>query len=540
MRGGGERLEQVALETRDQHLRLGIAEAAVELEHAGPVARQHQPGEQAPHERRAPPRELVDDRPVDRARRAPRPRRAPATARRRPCRRCSARCRRRRRACSPAPAERHARRARRRARRARPPPLEQLLDHDRPAERRRPASAASSSSLGAADEDALAGGEPVRLDDAGRPRRRRARRRSARRPRPSPPWRTLFEPSIARRRGARPEHGDAGVPQLVGHAGHERRLGPDHDEVGAERRARGRAARRRRPRGPDGSCRARRCPGCRARHAARSATGWSRAPRRAHARARPTRRAAPSRAPSLLAAAGRSDVTVRAGASGESLDRAMARATCVGHSGVAEFVQPRSSAASHLSPHILGADVVCRPILRINAPSVARALELALRDVLAGERQFSLRRAVPSPLVPLTVAFPRVLRAGRLRGRARLVGEATRATGVALGEHVLAAGADADELDRHLELALDELDVARAPPPAARRASPRRRAARASRAASPRPAGVVEVALVRREVRGLGAVAEAVARRRPAARRTSESTSSFVSASDVIPFTRTA
>ena len=108
-----------------------------------------------------------------------------------------------------------------------------------------------------------------------------------------------------------------------------------------------------------------------------------------------------------------------------------------------------------------------------------------------------------------------------------------------LGEDALARSADADELDRHLELALDELDVA-----------PRRLrqvVARAGAVERRLPAGqglpdrarVVEVALVRREVRGLRAVAQPVATQTGSSREV-ERTSSFVSASEVIPFTRTA
>ena len=43
----------------------GIAEAAVELEHLRAVRRQHQPREEHADERRAAPRQLFDDRPVD-------------------------------------------------------------------------------------------------------------------------------------------------------------------------------------------------------------------------------------------------------------------------------------------------------------------------------------------------------------------------------------------------------------------------------------------------------------------------------------------
>ena len=80
------------------HLGLRVAEAGVELDHPHPARGQRQPGVEQPGERRAPPRHLVDRRLqhcrehlVDQAGAAP-----TAAASRRPCRRCSARCRRRR------------------------------------------------------------------------------------------------------------------------------------------------------------------------------------------------------------------------------------------------------------------------------------------------------------------------------------------------------------------------------------------------------------------------------------------------------------
>ena len=174
-------------------------------------------------------------------------------------------------------------------------PLEQLLDHDRAAERRAPRAApSSSSSCGAADEDALACREPVGLDDA-----RRARDRE-RRPRVGTPGRRHHLLREALRaldpRGlrARAEHGDAGVAQLVADAGDERRLGPDHDEIDVER-----AGEREQPVavvGANGVAGAERrdARGSRARRGARSATGSARAARQARARARPSRRGAPS------------------------------------------------------------------------------------------------------------------------------------------------------------------------------------------------------------------------------------------------------
>src|SRR4051812_20354957 len=56
--GRGERCEQVALEPRQEHLCLGIAEAAIELEHAPAFGREHQARVEQPAERRASPRQL--------------------------------------------------------------------------------------------------------------------------------------------------------------------------------------------------------------------------------------------------------------------------------------------------------------------------------------------------------------------------------------------------------------------------------------------------------------------------------------------------
>ena len=62
----GERPEQVAVEAREQRLRLGIAETAVELEHARPVVGEHQPGEEDADEGNAASGELLEHGPVDR------------------------------------------------------------------------------------------------------------------------------------------------------------------------------------------------------------------------------------------------------------------------------------------------------------------------------------------------------------------------------------------------------------------------------------------------------------------------------------------
>ena len=99
---GREGGEQVALEQRQQRLRLGIAEAAVVLEHARAVGSEHQAGEQHPDERVAAGRELLEhgpagevDQPLDLV--AARGREPARTS---PCRPCWARGRRRRRACA--------------------------------------------------------------------------------------------------------------------------------------------------------------------------------------------------------------------------------------------------------------------------------------------------------------------------------------------------------------------------------------------------------------------------------------------------------
>ena len=60
-RGSGERLEQVALEQREDRLGLGIAEPAVELEHLRAFGGQHEPGVEQPDERRATALELRED-----------------------------------------------------------------------------------------------------------------------------------------------------------------------------------------------------------------------------------------------------------------------------------------------------------------------------------------------------------------------------------------------------------------------------------------------------------------------------------------------
>src|SRR5438093_5163510 len=64
-RRGREGIEEIALEPRQQGLRLRIAEPGVELEHANAVVRQHQAGEEAADERRATAAQFVHHRLMD-------------------------------------------------------------------------------------------------------------------------------------------------------------------------------------------------------------------------------------------------------------------------------------------------------------------------------------------------------------------------------------------------------------------------------------------------------------------------------------------
>ena len=181
--------------------------------------------------------------------------------------------------------------------------LEQLLDHERRRRTRPPARRpASSSVLRPADEDALAGREPVGLDHARRPRDGERCARSARRPPRITSLANVFEPSMPRRRRARPEDGDPAAPELVADAGDERRLGPDHDEVDVERAGEReqalavvRAHRMALPERGDA-----RVAGRGVQLVELGARG--RASTRARARALPSRRAAPSRRRTVLPA----------------------------------------------------------------------------------------------------------------------------------------------------------------------------------------------------------------------------------------------
>ncbi len=110
---------------------------------------------------------------------------------------------------------------------------EQLLDHDRPLERRGGAQRLVQLLGGLADEDALARCEAVDLDDAGRPRDRQrlGHRHAGRRHHLLGERLRPFDP---RGGAARAEDGDPVPAQRIRDAGDERRLRPDHGEVGVE------------------------------------------------------------------------------------------------------------------------------------------------------------------------------------------------------------------------------------------------------------------------------------------------------------------
>ena len=65
-RGSGERADEIALDAGQERLRLGVAEAAVELEHARAALGEHHPGEEHADERRVASCELGEHRRVDR------------------------------------------------------------------------------------------------------------------------------------------------------------------------------------------------------------------------------------------------------------------------------------------------------------------------------------------------------------------------------------------------------------------------------------------------------------------------------------------
>ena len=81
----------------------------------------------------------------------------------------------------------------------------------------------------------LPGREPVGLDHARRPSRRGSDAAVGTPAASQDVLREALRPFDPRRGRARAEDGDPASPQDVGDAGDERRLRPDHDEIGAER-----------------------------------------------------------------------------------------------------------------------------------------------------------------------------------------------------------------------------------------------------------------------------------------------------------------
>ena len=172
--GAGERLEEVALEARQDRLRLRVAETAVELEHARSVLGEHQAGVEEAGERRAALRELCEHGTVDRVDELVdlSPRRAAAPASTSPSRRCSG-------PVSPSPtrlkscagASGAASRPSVSANSETSSPSSSSSITELAAQGSRGAQAGVELLLGPADEDALARREPVGLDDARRPRR---------------------------------------------------------------------------------------------------------------------------------------------------------------------------------------------------------------------------------------------------------------------------------------------------------------------------------------------------------------------------------
>src|SRR6187551_3456902 len=232
VRGGGKRFEEIAAQAGEERLRLGVAEAAVELEHARPGVGQHQAGVEKAGKRGAAPRELGDHRAVDEAgelldvfltehrygRVAPHAARVWAFV------------------SVLQPLEVLGRREREdfltvaESEERDLLALEQLLDDDVLAERACTHERRIRLVLGAAHEHALARREAIGLDDAGRAgfvENGSGRHRGG----VEHLLGERLRPLDACGRLARPEHGDAGAPELVRDARDERGLGADDDEV---------------------------------------------------------------------------------------------------------------------------------------------------------------------------------------------------------------------------------------------------------------------------------------------------------------------
>ncbi len=235
-RGRRERAQQVALDERQDRLRLRIAETAVVLEHARPVGREHEAGEEGADERRATQCELVQHRLDARLEQAGE--RVAVDARDGRERAHAARVRPLVAVVGPLEVTRGGERQGTRAvadgedRELRA--LEQLLDEHRALEVTGRVEAGLELHVRAADEDALARRETVGLDHARRTRH--VEQRSRRHARGChhllrEPLRAL-DPGRGRRRA---EDGDPRVPERVGHTRDEGSLRADDDQVDRER-----------------------------------------------------------------------------------------------------------------------------------------------------------------------------------------------------------------------------------------------------------------------------------------------------------------
>ena len=231
----GEEREEVALEPREEALGLGIAEAAVELDHAQSVVRPHQARVEEAVERGAAARELAEHRQVHRLEDLRRLVVGDVGQRRERSHAAGVRA-----GVAVADAlvvargrQGHRRLARGHGEDRELRPFQELLDVERLVERLRDLERRVELGLGGADPDALAGGEPVELDDAGRGRLRQ-RTGGGHAGGLQHLVRERLRSLDARGRGARAEDGDAVVAEVVGQARDERRLGADDDEVDPE------------------------------------------------------------------------------------------------------------------------------------------------------------------------------------------------------------------------------------------------------------------------------------------------------------------
>src|SRR6266545_7134449 len=233
VRGGRERHQKISFQARKDHLGLGIAEAAVELEHPRAVLGQDHPGVEATCECAATLGELGDHRLDHKVHelvsiRCVGHRRITAHAARVGPRIAVSDP-----AVVPRLRKRHDSAAVRDGEDRQLWALQELLDHDLVAERRGGAQSRVELVLGLADEDSLPSGKPICLDHTWGPRdRERLRGRNARGAHHllGEGLRTFDAGGLA----AGAEDGDARIAEVVGDSVDERRLRPDDNQVDVE------------------------------------------------------------------------------------------------------------------------------------------------------------------------------------------------------------------------------------------------------------------------------------------------------------------